>query len=304
MENPNERIQLKVDEIKKKFEERINQIREKGAKRINEINEDAPDPSNVEAALNFTFDVKWRTTSIKFDVPKFTMEREELKFDIPEVRMETEDFSFDVPATRMVTKCVAKKPEFHGLKMYWTCIYLDVPEPYMKRVTIKTDIPKFNSRRMEVKFDKPVVRMETTEIKFNLPQFFLKEVSTQIDEHKREIETVSNEMTGEIASAQQEMKTRLQLEISHEIDDLFENMQVELINQRSTISKNYDDAISKLKTSIKTLKENNAIEQVKSLENQLSNIVDEYKATLASLDKALEDLYSQKEEALKSLKIE
>ncbi|NOQ71559.1 MAG: hypothetical protein GQ574_06135 [Crocinitomix sp.] len=303
MSETNNKIQERVEAIKEKFENRVEAIRKNGAEKIKTINEDAPDPSNTEAALNFTFDVKYRITSIKFDVPKFSMEREVIKFDIPEVRMETEEIKFDVPATRMKRKCVAKKPEFHGFKVKWKCIYMHVPEVYKKRITIKTDIPKFTSKRVEITFDKPVVKMDTIEVKMHLPQFYLKKVDVQIDEHKNEIEDVATDMTSEIAVLQNEMKRSLTEEISEEIDLMFDTLREDILKEREAISANYDKAIMETKSAIKRLKENNATAKVKNLEEKLSQLVSEYKLVLTDLDKALEGLNQQEEESIRSLKI-
>lgn len=305
MPNTDKQIKQQVEQIKEKFTKRIEEIREKGAERIKQINEDAPDPSNVEAALNFTFDVKWENTSLKFDIPKFTIEREVLKFDIPEVKMETEEIKFDVPSTRMVNKCVAKKPEFYGFppKIKWTCIYTKFPEVYMKRISIKTDVPKFNSKTVEIKFDKPVVEMETLEIKLKLPQFYLKETDAEIEAHSREIEGVAVEMTSDISEARTEMKAMLHSEVANEIDLMFDGLREEILKERNNVSKSYEEVISKTKSTIKTLKENNANKQVNNLENELSKIVDEYINVLRDFDNSLGVLNKQEEKALKNLNI-
>jgi hypothetical protein len=301
MSDYNAKIQSKVESIKSKYKGRITAIQKEGAERIKQINEDAPDPSNFEAALNFTFDVKWRITSIKFDIPEFRMERETLKFDIPEVRMETESIKFDVPATRMKRVCLFKKPVFRDWKWYSECVYGNKPEIYMKRVEIKTDIPVFNSKRVDIKFDKPVVSMETTEIKMHLPQFYLKQVDVQINEHKEDIEDVASDMTSDLSSVQNSMKTELKIEITKEITALFDDIHKSIMENRNEVCKSYEDAISKTKNSIKRLKENNATAEVQKLETQLANTVAEFESTLDAIDKSLEDLHSQENEALRGL---
>lgn len=302
-ENSNAVIQKKVDELKEKFEARVQAIRQKGSEQLGNINDDAPDPSDTEAMLNLTFDVKWKLTSIKFDVPQFSMERETIKFDIPEVTMKIKELKFDVPATRMVRKCIAKKPEFHGFKVKWTCIYAHVPEAYMKRVTIKTDIPQFSSKRVEIKFDKPVVKMERVEIKLHLPQFYLRKLDAQIEDHKEKVEDVAADMTAEIASAQTELKASLQSEIGEEIELMFDDLRESILKERTNVESAYDEAIGKTKSAIRILKENNAVDEVARLEGELSKLVSDYQQLLADLDKALKEMNAQQHEALTSLKI-
>lgn len=302
-----QRIQQKVDEVKTRFEERIVQIQKDGAERINRITDDTPEPGAMGAVIDLIFDVKWKVTSIKFDIPKFSMERETIKFDVPEVKMELKSIKFDVPATRMVKKCIAKKPEFYckGLKctVKYTCIYADIPEPYMKTIEIKTDIPKFTSKRMEIKFDKPVVKMETTEIKLHLPQFFLKELSAELKEQEKDIERESQVMTSQIAQAEMEMKISMESEIAKELDMIYDEIRGQLLKERENVAGNYDGAIAQTKAAIKTLKENNAVDEVTRLEAELSKLVQDYSALLAEIDRSIEALNQQETEALQGMKI-
>ncbi|MGM0943975.1 MAG: hypothetical protein ACQEW9_02265 [Bacteroidota bacterium] len=70
-----ERIQSKVEEIRLEFERKVSKIQEEGGSRIQDISKDTPNPSAAEAVLNASFDLEWKITSIKFDIPKFRMER-------------------------------------------------------------------------------------------------------------------------------------------------------------------------------------------------------------------------------------
>lgn len=289
-----ERIQQKVDEVKRKFEERIAKIQEEGNRRIKKITDDSPDPNAAEAVLNATFEIKSKITSIKFDVPKFSMEREILKFDVPEVKMELKSIKFDVPATRMVRTCLFKKPEFKSsgfpprITVKWTCVWGDKPEVYMKTIEIKTDIPRFTSKRVEIIFDKPVVKMETVEIKLHLPQFYVKELSGQFKEQEREVQEVGQELTAEIAKVESEMQLSLQAEVAAEIEKMDEGMREDLMKERNSVCKYYDEAIAKTKAAIKILKENNAIGEVANMEKELSKMVKDYQNILADIDKGLQ----------------
>jgi hypothetical protein len=307
MENP--KIQEAIDAIKAQFEKRIEEIQKRGSDRINEITDDSPDPNNLEATLNVTFDVKWRTTSIKFDIPKFSSERQNISFDVPTVKMITKTFAWDEPATRMETRCIAKKPEVTckgfpprcTVKM--TCIYADVPVGYMKRREIKTDIPEFSMKRQDISFNKPTVRFETVEIKMDLPQFYLRSLSGELRNQQNEFENVSNEMTSEIAKAQNQMDIELLSNVSEQISELYGNIRKQLLDERNNVSSHYNDAIIKMKSTIKGLKENNAFEEVVKLEPQLAKLVSDYNQILSDIDKGIEDLIVQETEALKNLKL-
>lgn len=305
-----QRIQQKVDEIKNRFEEKIAKIQENGEQRLQRISQDSPDPNNLEGVLNMTFDVKWKMTSIKFDIPKFTMQRETIIFDVPEVRMELKVMKFNVPATRMIRACLFKKPEITVSKKFpyrvtnrMTCVYGNKPEFYTKTIEIKTDIPQFNTKRKEIKFDKPVVKLETTEIKLNFPQFFLKELSGELREQKRDIDLVGQYMTTEISIAENEMKISLEAEITSELKLIHDEVSEELLKERQNISSYYDDSISKVKSAIKILKENNVNEEVSRLETELSNMVKEYQEILTDIDTALESISQNISESMSELEV-
>lgn len=306
-ETNEQRIQQKVDEVKKTFEEKIAKIQEDGSQRIKKISDESPNPSAVEAGINATFDVKWKVTSIKFDIPKFSTQKETIKFDVPEVRMELKIIKFDVPATRMVRTCLFKKPEVtvRGISVTVknVCVWGDKPEVYMKTTEIKTDIPKFTTKRLEIIFDKPIVKLETTEIKLSLPQFFLKELSGELKEQKEDIENVGQSMTSEIAQAETEMKISLQSEVSHELSEINDETHEELLKARKEVCSYYDDAIAKMKSSIKILKENNANEDVITIEGELSKLVKDYGDILLEIDKGLENINTSITDSMNGLKM-
>lgn len=301
-----QRIQQKVDEVKKRFEERIAKIQETGSEKIKKISEDSPEPSAFEAGINATFDIKWKDTSIKFDIPKFSMEKETISFDVPEVKMELKTMKFDVPATRMVRTCLFKKPEVvvRGMSVTtkMTCVYGNKPEVYMKTTEIKTDIPQFTTKRQEIIFDKPVVRLETTEIVLKLPQFFLRELSTQLNEQKQDIETVGQEMTSEIGKAENEMKFSLESEVANELKKINDELREELLKERANACFYYDDAIAKTKSAIKLLKENNANSEVARLEVELAKMVSDYQAILEEIDNGIQSMNTSISESISGLK--
>jgi hypothetical protein len=299
MNDPKTKIEEIIQSIKDKFEKRIEEIKAKGAKKIDNIEDDTPEPSQVEAVLNVTFDVKWKTTSIKFDVPQFAMKTKAISFDIPEVKMELSSIKFDVPKTRWKMKCVVKNPVGRG------CLTkTKVPEIYMDTIEVKTDIPKITSKTMEIKLDVPEIRMETTEIKLSLPQFYMRSLEGQINEQEKDIQAVSNEMTGSIAAAEADMKNNLKLNISAELESLFNEMIEEVLDKREGICLQYDDAVAKMKSSIKILKENNAVDEVKRLEGQLDKIVQDYIAVVAQIDESIKQIGLQKQQAIASLSFE
>lgn len=314
-------IQKIVDEAKIKFEKRIEEIKQEGSERVNDIRDDSPDPNNVEATINMTFDIKFKTTTIKFDIPKFSKELQKIIFDVPSVKMDTKTISWDEPATRMVPKCVTKKPETtcrgggvrwrNGIPQVtaptctteWVCLYMDVPEVYMKRREIKIDMPEFSMKKQEISFDKPVIKFETVEIKIDLPQFHLRDLSGDLREQEDELNDVGSDMETDIHQATEEMNNSLLKDISNEVNAIFDDIRTQLIAERKNVCGYYDDAIGKMKSTIKILKENNATEDVARLEADLSKLVADYKKVLLDIDNSLLDIDKQQEDVINQIKI-
>ncbi|GGH69309.1 hypothetical protein [Phaeocystidibacter marisrubri] len=296
MSDHNEKIQSMIQQIKSKFEERVNTIKQSGANQIEQIEDDNPDPSTVEAILMMVFDVKWKTTSIKFDVPQFSMKLQSIKFDVPEVHMKLKSFKFDIPRTRMVIKCVVGNPFGGGC-----LVKTKVPEVYMHRVEIKTDIPEFHSKRVEIKLHIPEVSMETVEIKFDLPQFYLRSLDDVLDNQERNIQEVSNEMTADLARAEGDMKIEMKEGLTHEIEVMFSQMTDEVLVKRDEVSDQYEAAIAKTKAAIIDLKKNNATAEVQKLESELGEIVTDFKRIMDDFDNSIVLIHEQKNQTLASL---
>lgn len=301
MSEIDKRIQEKIKKKEALLKEKIQALQKSAKSRIDDLEE--PDPSDFEAAIDLQFDIKWKITSIKFDIPKFSMELEKISFDIPEVKMETEKISFDVPAVRMKRTCLFKKPVFRGLKIYSECVYGNKPEVYTKRVEFKTDIPKFNSKRIEIKFDKPVVKMETIEIKMHLPQFYLTSVEGEIKNYSEDVQEIGNDMNSEAKKLSDNFSNEINTELKQDIKDLFDEIQNSLIKSREEISVNYNTGITNIKTSIKRLKEANATDKVKELESQLAILITDFENALKTIDENLEDLAKEESEVFMNFSV-
>ncbi|MEQ1675619.1 MAG: hypothetical protein ABL876_02885 [Chitinophagaceae bacterium] len=302
------RIQKTLDAVKERFEKKLNEIKQKGAERIKEVTDESPDPNSAEATVNMTFDVKFKTTSIKFDVPKFSKELQKIIFDIPAVTMKTKTISWDVPATKMERRCIAKKPvitcNWRGCKTEMKCIYMDMPVGYMKRMEIKVNMPEFTMKKQELSFDKPVIKFETVEIILKLPQFHLRDLSGDLREQEDEFKDIGSDMEGQMAVAKKEMDQALINEVGDQVEIIFEEIRKQLIDERVNVGKQFDDAIAKMKSAIKILKENNATAEVSKMEGELAKLVEDYKTTLNEIDASIEQLNKEQLQVINSIKFQ
>jgi hypothetical protein len=302
------RIQAKLDEVQARFKKRLEEIKADGTRQINEVTEDSPDPNSVEATVDMTFDVKFKTTSIKFDIPKFSKELQKIIFDIPVVKMSTKSISWDVPATKMERRCIAKKPvitcNWKGCETEMKCMYMDFPVPYMKRMEIKVDMPEFTMKKQELSFDKPVIKLETIEIILKLPQFHLRELSGELKEQESEFKEIGSEMESKVAIAKNEMDQSLITEIAGQVEIIFDEIRKQLIDERANVCSQFDNAISKMKSTIKILKENNATNEIPKLESELSKLVEDYKTVLNEIDLSIEQLNIEQLEVINSINLQ
>ncbi|PSL26449.1 hypothetical protein [Chitinophaga ginsengisoli] len=181
-------LQSKTEEMAKSLEAEVNQIIEEGQRDIDQINKEYKDANAIEITTKAKLEVEWRTTSIKFDIPKIRKRREDVSFYVPELHTDLEEIKFKGPATRMVEKCVTKVPKvikvFPKPKVEMVCLNVMVPEVYMKDVSIKLDMPKLRKKRIAIKFDIPEVHMERIEIKTKVPKIRVTDVETKMEEKK------------------------------------------------------------------------------------------------------------------------
>lgn len=301
-----ELLQAKTGELSKNYETKVNEIVENGQKYIDQINEEYEDPNAVEGTVNASFDVKWEMTSIKLDLPKIRMRREDLSFDVPELHTELEEIKFKVPATKIVEKCVTKVPKVIRVvppKVEMVCLNVPVPEVYMKDVSIKIDLPKLRKKRIEIKFDIPEFHMERVEIKTKVLKIYMRDVEAQMGEKKKKIEDTAIRMNNELDRETQTFQKNMQEELVGTTNQYFDNQRTDIIGERKKVEEAYNVKISEYKKGITTLKENNAVEQVKTLEAELDSVVREYEQNLKPFDERINQVSLLQTQVLSYLKV-
>lgn len=181
---------------------------------------------------------------------------------------------------------------------------MDFPVVYSKRMEIKTDIPEITMTTKELSFHKPVVSLETVEIKLDLPQFHFRDLEGDLQQQEDEANEVANDMNARIAVAKREMDDELLVAVGDEVEDVFEAVRKKLLEERSAISTQFEIGINKLKSAIKTLKENNATAEVAKLETELSALVKEYTTVVTELDASLKKVNDEQAAAIKNIRLQ
>lgn len=292
--NLNPDTQSKIDQITSNFNKKVQEIEEQYQPKKEQIEEDYPNPEDWEAALGADIVINWVDTSLKFDLPEFTMNTQAMSFDLPSVTMNTQTVSFDVPETYMETSCVTKVPKWYGpFTVKMECIYMDIPKVRSRRIEIKLDVPEITSNRVDWQFDIPEVTMKTTEIIMSLPQITVREVSVTIAQKQEAYGALATEMSRDINNEQVLMQSRMKSEVFLPMANVISEKRAEMMVKRDEISKSFDLPIKLMKNTINTLKENNAVEKVAELEAKLSTLVTDYQRAISEIDKAINQLSEQ-----------
>lgn len=200
-----------------------------------QLTDDAPDPSSIEAGVGFEFDVKFETTTLKFDVPEVVMKTRKFSMHLPQFRMNRTTISWDNPEFFTEYKKVGEYPCFKGWKWYSCDIKMDVPVMKMVRREASFDVPEVFWDVTSFSLDIPEFFSKRVEIKLDLPQFYLKDVKVEIGEHEDRVKALSAKATA-IAEAQ---KTEVMAVVVNRIGE-----------QRTAVEQQFSQAIASLDDAI------------------------------------------------------
>jgi hypothetical protein len=104
-------LQRETDRISQEYNRRFEQRRSQVEAEAEQIRRDAPRPNQLEALVNFQFDVEWRDQRISLDVPEFRMEDQRITFNLPRMELRQQTWIYHTPSIRMEMRCVNGPPE-------------------------------------------------------------------------------------------------------------------------------------------------------------------------------------------------
>ena len=313
----------KIKQLTERFEKQMAALSNQIAKKADEIEEDSDILADKGIGFTITdengnkYNFEWKEVSLHIPVPHFSIREQNFAFDVPSIAMKTNSIIFNVPAVKMVDKQIGIKPETKcgwetrttlGVKhKYWACkvydtpIIITVPEPYMKEINIKVDIPEIKMVTQQIIMNLPSVTIEMKYVKFHsivltgidydTSQDNIEDAETEINNGQKKIELLTASFENELNS--------LTIQLTQE---KFDEAEEELKARMRPHQKKYEDGITELKSSIKVLKNNNAVEKVKEEESNLARLINEMETFLKPYEDALVELNKSREEALKQLK--
>jgi hypothetical protein len=187
----NEALFARIESIKQSYQPRIQALQSKATL----LKQDADDkkPSDWEAVIDVDFKVEWKDRRLSIDFPSVVVKDRRVSLDLPEITKSSQSIAFDVPDVRMVRVKVGEKPEVYGWTVRWTPIWIDLPEPYMRRIDIRFDLPSVTMRRQDFVLGVPELKMSRIEWVMTLPEFTVNKVSATISDMKNQGEAIAAE---------------------------------------------------------------------------------------------------------------
>ena len=239
----NQALMERIESIKRAYEPRIQQIKAKAMELKQEM--DDKKPSDWEAVIDVDFKVEWKDRRLSLDLPTVSIRNRDVSLDLPEITKSSQHIAFDVLDVRMVRVKVGEKPEIYGWTVKWTPIWIDVPEPYMRRVDINFDVPSVMMRRRDFVIAIPEIKMQRVEWIMTLPEFTVSKVSATINDVKNRGEVLG----AEGAQLGSEMKGEIEREVAlfqGAVKSMFEGTKMEVGNV-------YNSALGEMRIAIDSL---------------------------------------------------
>lgn len=233
--NASSTLEQQIEQIRADYEPKFEAIKAEGQK----LNDEAPRPNEFEATVNTEFEIHWKRTTIKLDLPEIRWKRRDIKLDLPQVAMKTTSIKWDNPEVYWEVTKVGEYPCFKGWKWYSCDIKTKVPQVRMVRREAKFDVPQFSWDTTTMKLDIPEFFTNRTEIKLDLPQFKVKDVKAEIGKQKAAADAIERKAT----ALGEQQKADIEAAVRSELAD----------KQAETIAQ-FDDGIAKLSTAIDRLK--------------------------------------------------
>lgn len=265
----------------------IKEISDRYQPQFDQISGDAPDTGGVDTLVSLDIDVDWETIAIKLDLPEVTLKLQEWSLDLPQVTMKDKRIVFHTPSVRMVRKKIGQYPEFHGLRVKWKNIYVDVPEPFMQEQEIIMGIPEVRMDRTSIKLDIPEFTMRTQELKFDVPHITVKSISVEARELKEDAEEKAEEMRVEIAAVKERLFGGAREKIAATASTYFSCMRTQIQMKRDEIAGAFEPGISMTRSALSKLEDVKANAEAEAMRERLADLIAKRDAAAVQFDAAI-----------------
>lgn len=303
----NERLKNRLDELQRKYDEKFKKVE----KETTDESEEIQDETDGSVGGKFKVEIKMVEQKLSLDLPSITTKSKEIKFHVPEVTVKTKRIVWHEPKIVMRRRKVGEVPEivcrdvrnslgFMGqeCKTRWKPIYFDVPVTEKVKKEIKIDLPEIKMKLQS--FDIPWVEitMIQQDIILHLPSVTFKDVEVEVEKESEELQRKTER---KIVRLQSDFEAESKQIISEESSFMFDQEIDKLLEQKKTVQNMFNPIIDDMKSKIKSLKGTGATDEVKNLENQLSDLVEQYKTAINQIGDAIEQLNKQREDLVESI---
>lgn len=230
--------------IETQYADRQKQIQDEGE----DIQRDAPDGLVISGA------VKFEDAHMALHLPSVTMKPKAISFDVPQVTMKQRGFKWKVPEVTMENRVL-----FHVVRLrckWLKCkterkpVITKVPVTRMVLKSASTSIPEFRMETVSIKTDIPEVTMKRQDLHYKLPHIT---VADPIPD------TGPTEKRGKkLAADAQQLSNEIEARSAELTDKLFGCYRGQLVAERETVARSFEDGIAELNKAIKVVKAMNA----------------------------------------------
>lgn len=250
------------------------EIQERAKQIMPDFNTDGP-----AVWIGVDFDIRWKTTEFSLDLPEITMKDQTWSLDLPQITMKDQEILFETPSVRMKTVKTGEYPEFYcsGLfdcRVRWSPIYIDVPEPFMQSQRIVLSIPEVRMGRTEFVLGIPEFTLTTQRFSLDLPEITIKDINAQADLARRDGEALSAEAQQRADNLKQSFKANAQMELGVDVAAMFDCFQQQLMTQKNTAMKGFEDGIALIQSTITAMVSNKVPDENPMLQKAKASLAD------------------------------
>jgi len=309
----------KQEAVTKKAGALVTQLSEKSQALAADIKEKSKgidpniDTTGPDMWVGGDIDISWERVDFSLDLPEVTIVDQKWILDLPQVTVKNQDIIFHTPSVRMKTVKTGEYPETtckmvtkdigFGVKIdvpectvTWSPIYIDVPEPFMEEQRIVLSVPEFTMDRVEFILGVPEFKMTTQHFALHLPQVTVKNINVEVKKAEEKGKALSEESKIRGAKLTEEFKENAKLELGQDVKELFYCYEQELIQQKNSAMKKFEDGVNLLQATVTAMVANKVPDDNESLQKakaSLAKLTAERDAFTGNIEKKIVDLHTQ-----------
>lgn len=254
-------------------------------KQTEDLKKALPDTTDMPSVPghHVSFDIKFKTQKISFDLIEVTMKNKKMSLNLPQVTMKTKSFSIPTSKTewRVTNIGFGIKTKTLVVTNGTKRVSFKLPETKMKRTEMVTKIPEFTKKRKEISFDIPEFKMKSP-----IPE------DEKINELQKKSEVIAQQAdTLNKAGTKLEKEQKEKAKIA--ITNLFSCIENELKIQKIQTEKSFEQSLNQI---------NAAIQEVKSHDLNPAQVKSD-DGTVTNLHQVKEDFQKSNDEIIKNIDI-